>query len=196
MSNIIVVTGGTNTGKSELLTKLYETILRWYDNYDLQIEKQPINSHGDFLADIRIKRNPSFGDNEKKYSEEVNCSDNKNICYDNESKQNDKKDSIRILINTAGDELENFILLGEKINKDFDFLIMALRKKDKDKSLEGIYSELESHPGTGKIKNLFNVDIKKRFNSSAEFFNTHHSEREKNLMCIMNEIVCCIDTTI
>lgn len=171
MSKIIVVTGDENTGKSELLTKLYETILRWYDNYDLQIEKQPINSHGDFLADIRIKRNTSF-------------------------EKNKKKDSIRILINTAGDELENFTLLDKKINEDFNFLIMALRKEDKDKSLKDIYSKLKSHPGTGKTKNLPNEGIQKLFSSSAEFFNTHHSEREKNLMCIMKEIVCCIDTTI
>ena len=69
MSKIIVVTGDENKGKSELLTKLYETILRWYDNYDLQIEKQPINSHGDFLADIRIKRNTSFEKNKKNIQE-------------------------------------------------------------------------------------------------------------------------------
>lgn len=53
----ILIQGHSNTGKSELLTKLYETILRWYDNYELTIEKQPINSFGDFLADITIKRN-------------------------------------------------------------------------------------------------------------------------------------------
>lgn len=195
MPKIIVVTGDSETGKSELLTKLYETILRWYDNYELTIEKQPINSLGDFLVDIVIKRNMSLkNDNEERYPNEISCNGNKDNCCNNEPKQNDKKESIRILINTAGDELENFALLERKICIDYDFLVMALRKDESDrgKSLNNIYSSLESHPGTGNKKNLPNVDIQSLFSSSTEFFNTHHNDREKNLMCIMTEIVCYI----
>lgn len=170
MSNIIVVTGGTNTGKSELLTKLYETILRWYDNYELTIEKQPINSFGDFLADITIKINKPLKDaNEKKYPNDINTNNEEDCCKNN-PQQNDKKDSIRILINTAGDEIGNFTLLEGAITTDFDFLIFS--KRDRMKGGKKLSSDLQSHIKKGKKKS-----------------NNHHNEREKNLMCIIKEIV-------
>ncbi len=54
-------------------------------------------------------------------TEEVNCSDNKTTCCNNDPKPYNEEKVIRILINTAGDELENFTLLGKKINEDFNF---------------------------------------------------------------------------
>lgn len=191
MSNIIVVTGGTNTGKSELLTKLYETILRWYDNYELTIEKQPINSLGDFLADITIKRNKPLKDaNEKKYPNDISTNNEEDCCKNN-PQQNDKKDSIRILINTAGDELGNFNQLKDKldIDKDYDFLIIVLKKTNEDlgKSLEDIYSNLKpSKKGDTPI-----ADIDNLFKSfDVQLSNNYHKVREKNLICVMKEIVC------
>lgn len=174
MSNIIVVTGGTNTGKSELLTKLYETILRWYDNYELTIEKQPINSFGDFLADITIKINKPLKDaNEKKYPNDINTN-NEDCCCNNEPKLGHEEKDIRILINTAGDQKGNFNKLKLKSLKDYDFVILA--KKD---SL--VTTKLDV-----KIQDLFSHIGKKSFS------NNYHNNREKNLMCIMKEIVCYI----
>lgn len=172
MSKIIVVTGDANTGKSELLTKLYETILRWYDNYDLKIEKHPINSFGDFLADITIKINKPLKDaNEKKYPNDINTN-NENNCYNNEPKPDNEEKDIRILINTAGDQKGNFKWLKLKSLNNFDFIILA-KRDDLD------VTNLER-----EIQNLFNDTAKKTF------LNNYHNEREKNLMCIMKEIVC------
>ena len=184
MSNVIVITGKSNSGKTELLTKLYETILRWYDNYELTIEKQPINSFGDFLADITIKRNNHFilSANDLK-----KVDDKQEDCYHNSN--NIDENSIRILINTAGDELENFILLKSKITHKYDFLILAVRGGKTRKPSE-LYCSLKSKPKGGMTITL-DTDIEELLKiTSVIISNNCYNEKEKNLMYIMKEIVC------
>lgn len=162
-NKVFVITGMNNTGKTSLLTKLYETILRWYDNHEIHLNKKPINSYGDFFADITIMqntrlKNPKFFNKEKEHH------------FQNINYQSDKRNkSIRILINTAGDIKGNFKDLENIELLDYDFIILA--KNDKFQ-----FSKLSSK----------SIELVK---DSYDFSCNISEDLEKNLLKIITSIV-------
>jgi hypothetical protein len=137
MPIIHTLIGAKNMGKTTVLVKLYEMILRVYDNYEIYVKKIPINTQGDFLGEITIH----LGKVQIKHKNELKeCPSLKN---------KEKRDKIKILFHTAGDAVENFDILNKKINDDQDYLsnfhliFCCLKVKEENQCID-VLNKLES----------------------------------------------------
>lgn len=128
MPEIHCIIGSENLGKTTVQVKLFESILRIYDNYNIDLCKYSINTLGDFLATIEIYLNEET--HKELLIKKTNANSESSI--GREKTQDNKNSSFKILLHTAGDQISNFKILKKKIedNKlninEFDIIIFCL----------------------------------------------------------------------